>query len=1042
LIPRRVALKGFLCYRDEQVIELDGSDLWVFAGRNGSGKSAVFDGMTYALFGCHRAGQQNATALIHKGRDAFRVEFDFDLGGRTFRIRRTLRRSGRSERQIFAHEPESGRWPAVPETQTEGGLRAWVVRHLGLTFDTFTASVLLMQNQADKLLAAQPKQRFEVLAGIVDLDRYRRLHQAADLHRQALKVQAETLRGQLRGADIVEPADIEQAVKQTAEAAAARDAASAEVERLRALQGQARAWTELRRRREEAETAWRAAQALVNDSEAIGRDFRRLRELDGVLPALEHAARRLGTLADLEQKARTHAAEGRHTRRRRALAALLLADLDERLGALAAEIRRDESRRAAISERLAALAVPIERARATKRRQQTIRTLEAELAALPAAPLDALRQAEADLTACLDAQAALPALTRFAHARTRLAEAHADVESGQLACANAEAELRQRIVEHTARTVEADAAENAARVARDEATAAVTLAEHAAARLARFEHLEGATTCDQCGQPLTAEHIASERARLAAEVEASRRRAQSGQQDAAHAEAALRAARAASNQALARLDEARRTSRDAEARRDRATREIEQHAGLCAQAYDELAKTYRQSIAPSAPDDWRATRYPTNADFLVLRGRVDQVEALTKRRDAARRVLDTWTTLSAKLEQARGELAEPGAVAEGDLESLEAEQRDLRAESEALARCLERHRVEQRLADETRALLDDQCEALDQRTAHAHAAERAETARASALRDEHARARIDLPESWRPAFDAVSVEHITMWRDEHRRLRDSGVESRAEALPQAQARLEESRCAVQRLDAELAATPEAARCDPASLDRPLADARRQFDAAERTLREQTLREARLRDARARHASLQVQVLDAEREHRVADALAKLLGRDGLQRHLLREAERGIVACANPILASVSGGELSLRLRAPEPEAGDDLDHVLRLEAVERLGEQSVAHEVAFLSGSQRFRVAVSLALGIGQFARGRDRRVESVIIDEGFGGLDRVGRAEMIEHLGALRGRLARIILVSHQEEFVDAFPDGYLFERQGGATVVAPFHR
>ena len=98
MIPRRIALTGFLCYREEQVIDLGGSDLWVFAGRNGCGKSAVFDAITYALFDCHRAGnRQNARALINDESDALRVEFDFELDGRLYRVRRTLRRSGRAE---------------------------------------------------------------------------------------------------------------------------------------------------------------------------------------------------------------------------------------------------------------------------------------------------------------------------------------------------------------------------------------------------------------------------------------------------------------------------------------------------------------------------------------------------------------------------------------------------------------------------------------------------------------------------------------------------------------------------------------------------------------------------------------------------------------------------------------------------------------------------------------------------------------------------------------------------------------------------------
>ena len=61
MIPLRIMLKGFLCYRDEQEVLLDGSSLWMLAGLNGSGKSAVFDAMTFALFGCHRGGSMQLT---------------------------------------------------------------------------------------------------------------------------------------------------------------------------------------------------------------------------------------------------------------------------------------------------------------------------------------------------------------------------------------------------------------------------------------------------------------------------------------------------------------------------------------------------------------------------------------------------------------------------------------------------------------------------------------------------------------------------------------------------------------------------------------------------------------------------------------------------------------------------------------------------------------------------------------------------------------------------------------------------------------------
>ena len=98
--------------------------------------------------------------------------------------------------------------------------------------------------------------------------------------------------------------------------------------------------------------------------------------------------------------------------------------------------------------------------------------------------------------------------------------------------------------------------------------------------------------------------------------------------------------------------------------------------------------------------------------------------------------------------------------------------------------------------------------------------------------------------------------------------------------------------------------------------------------------------------------------------------------------------------------------------------------------------------MAFLSGSQKFRVAVSLALGIGQYASRQHRPIESVIIDEGFGCLDRQGRQVMIQELQNLRGQMRCILLVSHQEEFAEAFSDGYHFQLDGGATRVKRFQK
>src|SRR5262245_56733385 len=174
MIPQRISMNGFLCYREPREINLDGASLWMLAGLNGSGKSAVFDAVTYALFGGHRGGLYGAQALINKNTDRLTVEFDFLLDGQLYQARRTLKvnvkgaAAGTQQIRRWAApvNGEAGSWEAVPDTGQKAGFDRWVRENIGLTYETFTSSVLLMQGRAEKLLAAAPKERFEVLAGV------------------------------------------------------------------------------------------------------------------------------------------------------------------------------------------------------------------------------------------------------------------------------------------------------------------------------------------------------------------------------------------------------------------------------------------------------------------------------------------------------------------------------------------------------------------------------------------------------------------------------------------------------------------------------------------------------------------------------------------------------------------------------------------------------------------------------------------------------------------------------------------------------------
>ena len=134
MIPRRVVLENFLSFgAPAQAIDFtDDEPLWMLCGPNGVGKSAVFDAITYALFGCHRGGKgQGMDDLVRHGANGFRVEFEFGVGPREFRITRS--RGKKSVERVFQKHGDD--WKELDVGGGRDAVRAWAERELGLTFE-------------------------------------------------------------------------------------------------------------------------------------------------------------------------------------------------------------------------------------------------------------------------------------------------------------------------------------------------------------------------------------------------------------------------------------------------------------------------------------------------------------------------------------------------------------------------------------------------------------------------------------------------------------------------------------------------------------------------------------------------------------------------------------------------------------------------------------------------------------------------------------------------------------------------------------------
>lgn len=177
MIPVRLRLHNFLCYRDPVVLDFTGFRFACLSGDNGAGKSALLDAITWALWG--RARARSADELIHLNENEMAVEFEFRLGPNQYRVVRRRSRTARSGASVLDLQlltPDGYRSIAgnsVRETEEQ------IRRLLRLDYETFINSAFILQNRADEFTRKTPAERKEILAEILGLSIYEDLAKLA-----------------------------------------------------------------------------------------------------------------------------------------------------------------------------------------------------------------------------------------------------------------------------------------------------------------------------------------------------------------------------------------------------------------------------------------------------------------------------------------------------------------------------------------------------------------------------------------------------------------------------------------------------------------------------------------------------------------------------------------------------------------------------------------------------------------------------------------------------------------------------------------------
>jgi len=1017
----------------------------MLAGLNGSGKSSIFDAVTYALFNSHRGGSSSAVDLINKDTKSLTVEFDFELQKTLYQIRRTYKRDnkggGTGTQQIFEWRPagDGGSWAAVADTNLAAGFKKWVDEHVGLTYDIFTSSVLLRQGHAEKLLDAKPGERAKVLSGIVDMDRFIGLHAKADDLRKKAKTEQEVTAGQLQ--NVPDVTDIEWAAAEGRIADAeelARDAEAA-IERLKELEYQAVAWTELRTRQTALQTKWAKFQTTLADADKIEKAYLRLRELKDVIPhvvtiqakqtAMGDSQKRMKKLDDDLELAEARdgklAADADTVRKKRALHQKTVADTEAKLKALADELRELTGHLAQVN--------------LYEQQSARLGQLQQDIGRLPAVTREQAEQLETKADELQRLTHTIPLAEQFAKQRQRLQESLTRQTETTAALKATEEKGRQtrKASEEAKRTL--DEATQARERADEAATEARTRQQLAQEAVGAFDNKEGAKTCRSCGQPLTPAHFATERDRRQAELKAAVqvfRAATATQTDAKNREQDRRGDHTAAAAELTKLLEHHGDLRGEIKSLEKA---VEQQTKACREGYDALPADQRARVSPTPPADWTATAWPTADDLKALKRDAADAEAVKDQLTKARATLARLDKLTTERESAADQVKQAKAALPGDPADLRHRETALKADETAAHSTLAGAKAELKKGEQDSERIAKEAAANQGSVADIKAKRMGEESSQSGFQDAIDRATAQIPETFRAAAQKAGFAEQGRWKGEYEQLVADRVEAKYDDLAKVRAERDNLKQDMDAVAVQLDATPAAARRAPDDVRKESATAKDAAKAKARDLQDAREQRAILDRHREQRKFLSESLKAKDQELKGSKLLAELLGKDRLQLHLLRTAEKQIVSHANAILDRLSGGQLFMKLAPGKDGAGADT--ALDLEAFNRQTGGAPIN-VTFLSGSQRFRIAVSLALAIGQYASKQHRPIESVIIDEGFGCLDRNGRQVMIQELQNLRGHLECILLVSHQEEFAEAFPDGYKFALEDGAARVTRFQQ
>ncbi len=200
---------------------------------------------------------------------------------------------------------------------------------------------------------------------------------------------------------------------------------------------------------------------------------------------------------------------------------------------------------------------------------------------------------------------------------------------------------------------------------------------------------------------------------------------------------------------------------------------------------------------------------------------------------------------------------------------------------------------------------------------------------------------------------------------------------------------------------------------------------------------------KVRHLESARVNMQKYEKEATEKTRLAErykTLEKAFGKDGIPAMLIEQAIPEIEDQANQLLQQLSDGAMSLKIntQGSYKSKKDEVKETLDILIEDAYGSR----EYEMFSGGEAFRINFSIRLALSRILAHRSgSRLQTLVIDEGFGSQDAEGRELLIDAISKIRHDFEKILIITHLNELKERFPSRIEVEKtdQGSRVEVIP---